>query len=188
MGLHKHLSLALLLGVIALVAGTTSHFYRKGKRPEPRDPQVMIDSKSDYRLESVSAGKCVQLASAPAGENREAQIGTCSESADQRFHFDLLPDGFYRIRLAGANQCLDVVDGSQNDGASVKGVTWAGTPHQQWQVLAAGDSVRLMARHSDKALDLWQEKTEDGAPLKQMFWKGSRNQQFRLQAVDRAHR
>lgn len=189
MGPHKHLSLALLLGVIALVAGTASHLYVRGRRPEPTDPHVKIDPKSDYRIESVSASKCVQLAGAPGVDGGEAQIRACNQSAAQRFHFDLLADGYYRIRLAGSNQCLDVVDGSQDSGAAVKGVRWNGDPHQQWQVLAVDNgTVRLMARHSDKALDLWQEKTHDGAALKQMYWKGSSNQQFRLHVVDRADR
>jgi alpha-galactosidase len=189
MGHYKHLSLALLLGVIALTAGTASLLYVRGRRPEPTDPQVKIDPKSDYRIESVSANKCVQLAGAPAVDGGEAQIWACNKSAAQRFHFDLLADGYYRIRQAGSNQCLDVADGSQDDGAAVKGFRWNGDPHQQWQVLAVSNgTVRLMARHSDKALDLWKEATNDGAALRQMYWKGSSNQQFRLRVVDRADR
>jgi hypothetical protein len=189
MGHHKHLSLALLLGVLALMAGTASHLYVRGRGPEPRDPKVQIDPKSDYLIESASANKCMQFSGAPSADSFEPQIWACSKSAAQHFHFDILSDGYYRIRLAGANKCLEVAGGSQDDGAAVKGVAWSGEAQQQWQVLAVDEAtVRLMARHSDKALDVWQEKTEDGAPLKQMDWKGSSNQRFRLRVVDRANR
>jgi hypothetical protein len=189
MGHHKHLSLALLLGVLALMAGAASHLYVRGRPPEPRDPKVPIDPKSDYLIESASANKCMQFSGVPTADSFEAQIWACSQSPAQLFHFDILPDGYYRIRLAGANKCLAVADGSQDDGAAVKGVAWGGEAQQQWQVLAVDDgTVRLLARHSDKALDVWQEKTEDGAPLKQMEWKGSSNQRFRLRVGNRADR
>jgi hypothetical protein len=189
MGYPRHLWLALLLGVLALMAVTIPHVYVRGKPAEPRDPKVNIHPDSDYRIESVSANRCVQLAGAPSDNSREAQIQTCDRSAAQRFHFDLLQDGFYRIRQASLNGCLEIADGSHDDGAAVKTAVWNGAPHQQWQVLGAGGgTVRLMARHSDKALDVWREGTADGTALKQMQWKGSSNQQFRLTAVDRADR
>jgi hypothetical protein len=183
------MSLALLLGVLALMAGTTSHFYLRGRRPEPQDPIVPIEPHREYQIESVSARKCVQLTGGPGAEGGEAQIRTCDKSDAQRFQFDLLADGAYRIRRAGSNQCLAVADGSQDDGAAVSGVTWNGDRQQQWVILAVGEgAARLMVRHSDKAMDVWHEETADGTALKQMSWKGSANQQFRLSVVDLADR
>lgn len=183
------MSLALLLGVLALMAGTMSRFYLRGRRPEPQDPNVKIEPHRDYQIESVSAGKCVQLTGGPGAEGGEAQLRTCDRSDAQRFRFDLLADGAYRIRRAGSNQCLAVADGSQNDGAALRGARWNGDLQQQWLVLAVGEgTVRLMVRHSDKAMDVWREETADGAEVRQVSWKDSANQQFRLSVVDRADR
>ncbi len=185
----KHMSLALLLGMLALMAATTSHVYVRAQRPEPRDPQVAIEPHRDYRIESVSANKCVRITDAPPDGEGDAQLWTCDDSAAQRFRFDPLAEGFYGIRLSGSNRCLHVAGGSRDNGAALRGATWTGDLHQHWQVLGVGaDAVRLEARHSEKVIDVWLEKTTDGAELKQMFWKGSRNQQFRLRLVESADR
>jgi hypothetical protein len=192
MAFTRHMTLGLLLGVIALIAGTASHFYVKGDDPptktaEPSRSPMAIDPQADYQIESVSANKCVKLAGDPSADGGEAQIWTCDKSDAQRFRFESLPDNYYKIRLAEADKCLDVEGISKDDGAAVKGFGCNGGPNQQWIVAdAGGGNVRLVARHSGKGLDVWYAGTVDGTPLKQQNWNSGANQQFRLSVATRA--
>jgi hypothetical protein len=162
--------------------------WRKGEEPRParKGLQISVDANRDYQIESASAGKCFQFAGDPSADGRELQVHRCTDSAAQRFRFDPLPDGAFKIRLADSKKCVDVEGWSQKDGAAVKGFTCHGLANQAWRILGVGtDTVRLVVQHSGKVLDVWLAAGADASPVKQMVWNDVLNQQFRLRLLER---
>ncbi|QRK88020.1 RICIN domain-containing protein [Saccharopolyspora erythraea] len=102
----------------------------------------------------------------------------------QRFRFDPLGDGYYRIANHMNGKVLDVDAGSTADGARIVAWSWHGGDNQRFRLEPLGNGeVRLVAKHSGKALDVHNASTADGGEIVQWSWHGGANQRFHMRGV-----
>ncbi|MGY0458628.1 RICIN domain-containing protein [Kitasatospora sp. cg17-2] len=132
------------------------------------------------------SGKLVEIAGTGAeglADGARAQQWERRDADNQRFTFEKVEGGFYRITARHSGKVLEVADASTDNGAAVRQWEWSGGAHQQWRPEPVGDGwYRLVARHSDKVLQiaLGNDGTRNGAPVRQQEWSNADHQKFRL--------
>ena len=62
-----------------------------------------------------------------------------ADHPNQRFRFERLDDGYYRIRVMHTNRILDVSMGSPDNGAAIVQWDWHGGDNQRFMLEDAGD-------------------------------------------------
>lgn len=98
-------------------------------------------------------GHCLQPASNSQGANVRQDL--CTGASNQRFSFEPMGDGSYRIRHADTGLCVDVSGGSTGNGANL--ILWGcgGQNNQRWTAdETAASHLRLISRHSGKCVDV----------------------------------
>ena len=77
-------------------------------------------------------------------------------------------------------KCLDVAAASQSNGA--RAIQWGcnGQFNQQFNLVASGDGLNIVPRHSKKCLDVAGANPSNGTKIQQWECLGVRNQQFGL--------
>ncbi|MFY1633112.1 RICIN domain-containing protein [Solwaraspora sp. WMMB335] len=130
------------------------------------------------------SAKCVDVISASTADGAEIAQYVCNGGSNQRWEFQDLGGGYYRIVARHSGKCVDVDAASTADRARIIQWTCHGGQNQQWQVQDAGSGyVRLVARHSGKCLDVANSSTADGARLTQFSCGSGQNQQFTRNAA-----
>jgi Ricin-type beta-trefoil lectin domain-like len=106
------------------------------------------------------------------------------DQLNQRFRFDALDDGTYRIAAQHSGKVLDVEGASTAAGARIIQWDWHGGDNQRFRLEPLqGGGTRLVAKHSGMVFDIAGASTANGAQLIQWDWNGGDNQQFRLEGV-----
>src|SRR4051794_34077373 len=82
------------------------------------------------------------------------------------------------LRGVGSSRCLDVPNGSQNDGTSLQISDCSGGAGQQWTSTAAG----LLTVYGNKCLDVPGSATSAGTRVQIWTCHGGANQQWRVNA------
>lgn len=99
--------------------------------------------------------------------------------ANQRWTFDRLDDGSYRIVAGHSGQVLDVAGVSTAAGAPVVQWPWNGGANQRWRVEdVGGQGQRIVAVHSGLVLDVAAASRSGGARVIQWPWNGGANQRW----------
>ncbi len=100
--------------------------------------------------------------------------------ANQRWTFEPLDDGTYRIVAGHSGQVLDVSGASRAAGAPVIQWPWNGGSNQRWRVEDVdGEGSRIVAVHSGMALDVAEASEAPGARVIQWPPNGGANQRWR---------
>ncbi|WP_233512315.1 RICIN domain-containing protein [Micromonospora deserti] len=130
-------------------------------------------------LTARHSSKCVDVVSASTANGAEIAQYSCNGGSNQRWEFQSLGNGYYRIAAQHSGKCLDVDAASTANSARILQWTCGNGQNQQWQVQDAGSGyVRLVARHSGKCLDIPSSSTADGTRLIQYTCNSGQNQQF----------
>ncbi|MEU5260616.1 non-reducing end alpha-L-arabinofuranosidase family hydrolase [Amycolatopsis sp. NPDC021455] len=87
-----------------------------------------------------------------------------------------LADATGALRGVGSSRCLDVTNGSQNDGASLQIYDCSGGASQQWTSTSAG----LLTVYGNKCLDVPGSATAAGTKVQIWTCHGGANQQWRV--------
>ncbi len=102
-----------------------------------------------------------------------------NDQPNQRWTFEPLDDGTYRIVAGHSGQVLDVAGASQAAGARVIQWPWNGGANQRWRVEdVEGPGERIVAVHSGMALDVAARSQDPGARVIQWPWNGGANQRW----------
>ncbi|WP_431969053.1 ricin-type beta-trefoil lectin domain protein [Actinacidiphila sp. bgisy160] len=117
-------------------------------------------------IRSHDSGRCID-GSPPWGE--PLQLWDCTGSAAQSWQIG--PDGSIRSR----GQCMDVANGSRDDGAAVQLVDCNGTGAQQFRLNAAHDLVNVQA---DKCVEAEDSPGVNGTRLRLWSCSGQDNQKW----------
>ncbi|MEU2158520.1 ricin-type beta-trefoil lectin domain protein [Streptomyces sp. NPDC019396] len=137
--------------------------------PAPEEPaagSVIIGQGSDL---------CIDVTDAQDGgypDGTQLQIWGCAGSANQKWEF--LEDG--TVRSLGL--CMDVANGSRDDGAAIQMARCSGNPAQTFVLSEAGDLVNPQA---DKCVDAFDQGTENGTKLVLWTCNGQSNQKWRVE-------
>jgi hypothetical protein len=133
---------------------------------------------------ATHSGKAVDISGASTNSGAELIQWDWHDQLNQRFRFDALDDGCYRIAAQHSGKVLDVEGASTAAGARIIQWDWNGGDNQRFRLEPLqGGGVRLVAKHSGKVLDVTGASTASGARLIQWDWNGGANQQFRLQGA-----
>ncbi|MGH9265729.1 MAG: RICIN domain-containing protein, partial [Acidimicrobiales bacterium] len=98
---------------------------------------------------------------------------------NQRWTFEPLGDGTYRIVVGHSGQVLDVAGASHAQGARVIQWPWNGGANQRWRVEdVGGQGKRIVAVHSGQVLDVAGASHAQGARVIQWPWNGGANQRW----------
>lgn len=98
---------------------------------------------------------------------------------NQRWTFEPLDDGTYRIVVDHSGQVLDVAGVSRARGARVIQWPWNGGQNQRWRVEdVEGQGERIVAVHSGLVLDVAGVSHARGARVIQWPWNGGANQRW----------
>jgi hypothetical protein len=135
-------------------------------------------------LLAMHSGRALDIMSSSQGNGGELIQWDWHDGLNQRFRFDPLDDGYYRISPQHSGKVLDVAEASTAAGARIIQWDWHGGNNQRFSLEPLpGGGARLVAKHSGKVLDVNASGAGNGARLIQWDWHGGNNQRFRLQGV-----
>lgn len=119
---------------------------------------TQIAQADQFRFISFKGGKCLEVAEKSKQDGAKLKVGECnSESNNQVFEVDQVEGGLLQIRPAYSNLCLDVTDGSYDNGVPIQQWTCNDRQHQRFSTIKTAPEsnwVELKAAHSNKCFDL----------------------------------
>src|SRR4051794_18651250 len=89
-------------------------------------------TRPQYRIMSVASGKVLDVPGFSTRDGARIQQYTWNNGNNQRWYFDLLPDGSYKIINVYSGKVLDIPFGQNRDGIPVQQYTWNGGANQRW--------------------------------------------------------
>lgn len=127
-----------------------------------------------------ASGKCVDVKDVSTAPGAPLQLWDCYGGENQRFYLEAMGDGYYRLKAAHSNLCLDAGDfGNPNDGASLRQWSCGNTPSQQFKVeYVDSNYYRLVAKHNGKCVDVSGAGTANGTRIQMWTCNGTAAQQF----------
>ncbi len=127
------------------------------------------------------SGKILDVLGASKGSGAPLhQWKVIRDAMNQRFRFERLNDGFYRIRVMHTNKVLDVADASGDNGAAIVQWDWHGGDNQRFRLEEVSDGFyQIRAKHSGRVLDVFGASRDNGARIIQWDWLGGDNQRWR---------
>ncbi len=177
MGNSFRLRLPLLVGA---VGGAVSLVV--GLLPATGSAQLALPASTDTTVVAVHSGQVLDVAEISHEPGAPVIQWPWNGGPNQRWIFDALDDGMYRIVVAHSGQVLDVANISYEPGAPVIQWPWNGGPNQRWRVEdVPGQGSRIVAVHSGQVLDVANISHEPGAPVIQWPWNGGPNQRWRVE-------
>jgi hypothetical protein len=104
--------------------------------------------------------------------------------------FTLVPgNGNYELIARNSGRCVDVLNGSAENGARAQQWTCNGGPQQKWagpavETVGGVNYINLIAKHSGKCMDVTGASTANGAGIQQWTCNGGNQQKWTLQSVE----
>ena len=139
-----------------------------------------IVSGETYVVYSKASGKA---ATADGGGNL-MQSGYRGGDA-QRFRFDYLGSGYYKIVNPASGKVVSVENGGTADWTNICVSDDTGADSQQWKITVDGDSFALSPKHAPAmAMDLALSSQEDGGNIHLYTPNGSTAQRWKLEAYE----
>ncbi len=138
-----------------------------------------------YRLINANSGKAMRVAGGSASAGASIVQYTWYDWDSQHFKPQANGDG-YILRNRYSNQCVELQNDSQNDGAQLVQQPCDGSVNQTFNILPTEEGERnvadgrytVKAVHSGKCLDVPNSSTSNGTQLQQWSCNGSAAQQF----------
>jgi predicted nucleic acid-binding Zn-ribbon protein len=107
-----------------------------------------------------------------------------SNRDSQKWSFEPIENGYYRIKGQHSQKYLDVARYSREDFATIWQFSRAEVDNQKWLLQPMENGYyRIQAKHSQKYLDVFYQSTEFLAPIIQHNANGRDNQKWRIEKV-----
>ena len=127
---------------------------------QPLDPRV-------YQLQSVSSGKCLDVAGASTANGANIQQWACGGADNQNWLFTPRPDGSYRIRAQHSDKCMVALGKPAAGGDNIQQGRCIYKRSKWWVNELGGDVVELQSAKSLLCADIEGNSTSDGANVVQ---------------------
>jgi hypothetical protein len=102
----------------------------------------------------------------------------------QKWSFEPIEDGYYKIKLKHSNKYLDVSAYSMEDFASIWLHSEANVDNQKWLLeRLENNTYKIKAKHSGKYLDVRYQSKENSTYIIQHNWMGTDNQKWIIEKV-----
>ncbi|MEG4484244.1 LamG-like jellyroll fold domain-containing protein [Microcoleus sp. D2_18a_B4] len=106
------------------------------------------------------------------------------DTDSQKWLFEPIENGYYRIKSKHSQKYLDVSRSSQEDFAIVWQHSLANVDHQKWLLESSeNNTYKIKAKHSGKCLDVYYQSQNNFASIIQHNWLGSDNQKWKIEKV-----
>lgn len=140
-------------------------------------------SDGDYHIVSAVEGNrfnpgrwCLTIGGLPSVKNTpgaNAELWPVFGQEEHVFTVTWLGNGYYKIKLKGSTQALDVADASLSRGTNVQQYNDHGGDPQQWVIKQTddGSGYTIQAKCNGWYLDVEDGKTEDGTNIR--LWEGN---------------
>ncbi len=156
-----------------------------GGDPGPSGPgdrkETPAERPSGYTLIARHSGQCVDVSGASQAAAARVIQSACDTVPSQRFDFEGIGNGYYRVRAQHSGLCLEVLGSSQGSGAAIIQSPCHGGDSQVFFLSYKDDGFySIQAKHSGQCLDVFGGETTLGSVLIQFPCHGGPNQQFRL--------
>jgi predicted RNA binding protein YcfA (HicA-like mRNA interferase family) len=103
----------------------------------------------------------------------------------QRWVITLEADGFYKLKHKGTNQCLDVVNNSNQSDADVQQYTDLGNDAQRWKLEAMSDGYfKLTHKGTNQCLDVVNNSNQPNTDVRQHTDNTSDAQRWKLDLIE----
>ena len=156
---------------------------RSNHLPLPSERLALADSLgvrlADTRAVAIHSGQVLDVTGASHDPGAHVIQWPWNGGPNQRWSFEPLGDGTYRIVAGHSGQVLDVAGISHDPGAHVIQWPWNGGPNQRWRVEDVdGPGWRIAVVHSGQVLDVAGISHDPGARVIQWPWNGGPNQRW----------
>jgi hypothetical protein len=102
----------------------------------------------------------------------------------QKWSFEPLGEGYYRIKAKDTQKYLDVSQYSKEDFAIIWQYSWANVDNQKWLLEhLESNYYKITAKHSKKCLDVYNQWQNQNAYIIQHNWNGGDHQKWRIEKV-----
>ncbi len=143
-----------------------------------------VDPSKCYRLVSRVSGKVMGVEGSSLDDGAPIRQRTDANQLAQGWRFESVGNGFYKIGALHSNKAMDVVYGSQDNGAGIQQWTfngnWSYNQHFALQRNASG-YFQITNRNSAKALEVQNGNMIEGGMVIQNTPSGTPNQQWSIE-------
>lgn len=153
-------------------------------QPTTPNSVSVVDASKCYRLVSRSSNKVLGVEGASLDDGAPIRQRTDANQLAQGWRFESVGDGYYKIGALHSNKAMDVVYGSQENGAGIQQWTfsgnWSYNQHfaLQWNT---GGYFQITSRNSGKVLEVQNGNTDEGGVIIQNTPSGAISQQWLIQ-------
>lgn len=126
------------------------------------------------------AGQCVGIFKGNANDNARVVHWPCHGGRNQRFQFEAVRKGVYRVKSKHSSKCLTVKDASTAELARVIQLSCKDQPHQLWTIAGTGSNQRLKAAHTKMCLTITGTPSDPGMDLVQATCSNKMNEIWRI--------
>jgi len=133
-----------------------------------------------YQIRIGHAGnKNLNVAGSSLAEHAAIDISDVV-TVGQIFGFAKQADGSYQIASKNSQKCLDVVNASTADNATVQQFTCTTGTNQRWTITPRGIGLSLIAKHSERCVDVADASTANNANVQQFDCSEGLNQKWSI--------
>jgi hypothetical protein len=159
--------------------GSAAHYSVNASVGRPRLPMIV----------NRYSGKALDVVGGSSADQAKVQQYTIHGGGNQRWHLKMqsiatapgLPYPYFAIIADHSGKCLDVPNGSMDDGVDIQQYTPHYGTNQSWILIPREGDVVIMNLHSRKVLDVEGASLDDHANIQQFGYLGGLNQRWRLQ-------
>lgn len=121
-----------------------------------------------YHLQNRNSGLYMDVWGASNANGANVAQGTFNGGNNQKFTFNHLGDGLYKIIANHSGQSLDINNFNTANGANVEQYPYNATPNQQFILVPTGDGYfKIVAKHSGKLVEVAGFSTANGGNVQQ---------------------
>ncbi len=136
-----------------------------------------------YKVTSKVNGKSVlDIDGGSTANGGNAQLYESNTTLAQRYNFQKLSGGYYKITAQCSDKVLDVAGGSKSNGANVQQHAWNNTNAQKWRIIKNSDgSYTFVSNCNSKCIDVKGGSSKNGTNIQMYTSNGSNAQKFTVQ-------
>lgn len=144
---------------------------------------VNFKSGQQYVIKSKLTGLYLDIKGASKDDGALLIQCDYSGSANQKWYFEKLDNGFYLIKNCNSGKYLDVEKCSNKDGGIILQWYCHGSKNQQWKITKVDGYYKIINRNSSMCIDLLKGNPDSGASVAQWTYSGSDNQLWSIEPV-----
>ncbi len=142
------------------------------------------------KIVAKHSGHCATVSRDPFETVSEFNDGTIlrqnkwRNADNQKWSFEPLGEGYYRIKAKHSQKYLDVAEYSKEDFGHIWQYSWANVDNQKWLLEPIESNYyRITAKHSKKCLDVKSQSQSEYVLIIQHTWNRGDHQKWRIEKV-----